>query len=73
MSKKKVKEKAEAIKAIKEIEAIKALRAVEVVATVTKIPHQFKCTNCSVEYENADTNIPECPSCKSVNCANRIG
>ncbi len=36
-------------------------------------PHKFICTNCKLKYENADTNNPVCPGCKSANCANRIG
>ena len=40
---------------------------------IQAFPHRFVCKSCGVEYENAETNNPDCPACKQSNCANRIG
>lgn len=40
---------------------------------VPGVPHQFKCKNCGVEYENSNTNNPDCPECKRQGCADRTG
>lgn len=38
-----------------------------------EFPHRFRCKSCGAEYENADTNAPDCPVCKGKNCAERTG